>query len=170
MIVTNDPNVAEKARCLREYGWTERYVSTSFGWNSRLDEIQAAILRVKLNHLDQDNAKRTQLAKLYGEELKMMDIALPTERNDTSHAYHLYVVRCKKRDLLLSSLKEKQIGALIHYPVPVHKQLAYACYSRKKAFPATEKASKEILSLPLYPELSEDELRLVVNAIKEALL
>lgn len=166
MVVTNNEKFAEKAKLLREYGWSERYVSHFAGWNSRLDEIQAAILRVKLKHLDEDNSKRVCIAELYSKELEMCDIILPKQRKDSAHVYHLYVIRSERRDILLGFLKEKGIGVLIHYPVPVHLQPAYRSLHGCDKMPETEKSSKEIVSLPMYPELSLEEIKTVINSIK----
>ena len=165
MVVTDNAKLAEKARLLREYGWSERYVSNIAGWNTRLDELQAAVLRVKLRYLDEDNAKRAELAKIYERELTGTDLVLPAERRDCKGACHLYVVRSKKRDELLAFLKEKKIGAAIHYPVGVHLQPAYNCDIKELL--ETERATKEVLSLPMYPELGESEVVFVANAIKE---
>lgn len=166
MVVTNDPELAQKARLLREYGWADRYVSTIGGWNTRLDEIQAAVLRVKLRHLDADNGKRALLAALYDEELGTSGLLLPQQRPDTTHAYHLYVVRAGNRDGLKEFLTEKGIGALVHYPVPVHLQPAYAG-KRAAMLPVTERLAKEVLSLPMYPELWRGDALQVVQAVRE---
>lgn len=169
MLVTNNIELAQKARLLREYGWTERQVSQFAGWNTRLDELQAAILRVKLKHLDEDNSKRMHLAEIYNEDLSLSTayLILPKQRENSTHVYHLYVIRSAKRDELLSFLKEKGIGALIHYPVPVHLQPAYKSLHGCDKLPETEQSAKEIISLPIYPELSEYDLQTVVKAVKE---
>jgi dTDP-4-amino-4,6-dideoxygalactose transaminase len=168
-VVTDNQELAEKARLLREYGWAERYVSHVPGWNSRLDEIQAAILRVKLNYIDTDNAVRARLAKSYCDGLTGISssLVLPTVRGDNRHVYHLFVIRVRDRDSLFNFLREKGIGAAIHYPVPVHRQPAYDRFWGKLA--QTERVAKEILSLPMYPELTEDEITSVVDAIREFL-
>jgi dTDP-4-amino-4,6-dideoxygalactose transaminase len=168
-VVTDNQELAEKARLLREYGWAERYVSHVPGWNSRLDEIQAAILRVKLNYIDTDNAVRARLAKSYCDGLTGISssLVLPTVRGDNRHVYHLFVIRVRDRDSLFNFLREKGIGAAIHYPVPVHRQPAYDRFWGK--LPQTERVAKEILSLPMYPELTEDEITSVVDAIREFL-
>lgn len=168
MIVTNDPELAQRVRLLREYGWTERYVSHISGWNSRLDEIQAAILRVKLRHLEEDNKARVRLADEYTRGLSGLGLVLPEQRPGTKHIYHLYVVRTERRDELIAYLKERNIGALIHYPVPVHCQPAY----RKKAIvrgdiKQTELAAGTVLSLPMYPELRDADVRTVVQTIRD---
>jgi dTDP-4-amino-4,6-dideoxygalactose transaminase len=168
MVVTNNPQLAQKTKALREYGWAERYVSHTKGVNTRLDEIQAAILRVKLKYLDKDNAKRIKLAKGYDEGLAATGLILPKQRHNATHVYHLYVVRTGKRDQLLRFLKDSGIGVLIHYPVPIHLQPAYINRLRGHAeLNATESAAREILSLPMYPELTGDEMASVIALIKE---
>lgn len=154
MVVTDDPELAERSRMLREYGWRERYVSSITGTNSRLDELQAAILRVKLHHLDVNNERRQALAQVYQTRLTGSDLTLPSERPACYHAYHLYVIRCKERDRLRLALREQGIDTGIHYPLPVHQQPAYA-KRLDVPYPLThtEQVSREVLSLPLYPEL-----------------
>lgn len=154
MVVSDNAKIAEKVRLLREYGWKERYVSSLRGWNSRLDEMQAAILRVKLRHLDADNARRAELAAVYDKGLAGSGAVLPRRRKDSRHVFHLYVVRCSERDRLQAFLKQKEVGTAVHYPMPIHLQPAYrkrlCCGSMKR----TEQIAREALSLPLYPELS----------------
>jgi dTDP-4-amino-4,6-dideoxygalactose transaminase len=167
VLVTNDPELAERAELLREYGWADRYVSSIAGWNSRLDELQAAILRVKLPYLDGDNAARKRLADKYDEGLSGLDLALPQRRAAAEHVYHLYVIRSARRDDLKSFLKSRDIGALIHYPVPVHLQPAYeGRFCGSANLPETERAAREVLSLPIYPELGESELETVIEGIR----
>lgn len=165
MVVTNDAQLAQKAKLLREYGWAQRYVSDCPGWNTRLDEVQAAVLRVKLRYLDEDNAKRTKLAELYDEQLQGTTLILPKQRKNAGHVYHLYVVRSDKRDKLLKFLKEKGVGVSVHYPVPVHLQPAYN--RGQNNLSETERVAKDILSLPMYPELTRAEIALITGAIKE---
>ena len=168
MVVTDNHDLANRVRLLREYGWSERYVSHIPGWNTRLDEIQAAILRVKLLHLDDDNRKRHQIAGLYERELSGTSLALPEERDGVTHAYHLYVVRSGERDSLQAFLRVKDIGSLVHYPVPIHLQPAYrGRLATGKGLPETEKAAREVLSLPMYPELREEEIMTVVSTVRE---
>lgn len=165
MVVTADKTLADKAMLLRQYGWAERFSSQVAGWNTRLDEIQAAILRVKLKHLDQDNAKRASLAQLYDSELANHGHILPHKRDHSTHVYHLYVIRSKKRDELLSHLKERGIGAAIHYPVPIHLQPAYEKLPGHDRLPTTEQRCGEIMSLPMYPELTLSDVRLITETI-----
>ncbi|HLF28174.1 MAG TPA: DegT/DnrJ/EryC1/StrS family aminotransferase [Anaerolineae bacterium] len=165
-IATHAAPLAERARLLREYGWAERYVSAISGWNSRLDELQAAILRVKLRYLDTDNARRQALAALYAEVLPVR-IQKPIAPASGEHVYHLYVIRHPERDRLAAYLREKGIGTGIHYPVPIHLQPAYrGRLGDAGSLPETERAAREILSLPMYPELSEEQVRQVAEAIR----
>ncbi len=168
-VVTNNAELAEKARLLREYGWAERYISSVNGWNSRLDELQAAVLRVKLKYLDSDNAARANIAKLYNGGLADIGLVLPTTREGAEHVYHLYVVRCKNREALFDYLNLKDIGVAIHYPVPVHLQFAYTRLAHKNLY-ETERAASEVLSIPMYPELSEDMVRYIIETIGDFLL
>jgi dTDP-4-amino-4,6-dideoxygalactose transaminase len=166
MVVTNDADLATRVREVREYGWRERYVSAVTGVNSRLDELQAAVLRVKLRRLDADNDARRSLAARYTRALSDSSLVLPVERPGARHVYHLYVVRTAARDELQRRLKGEGIGALVHYPVPIHKQPAYVGRLRgADRLPETERAATEVLSLPMYPELSSEEASAVVSAM-----
>jgi len=167
ILVTDDAELAERARLLREYGWADRYVSSLHGWNSRLDELQAAVLRVKLPHLDAENARRAGLASKYDEALTGFGITLPRRRPEADHVFHLYVIRSERRDELQSFLKSKGIGALIHYPVPVHLQPAYQGRLRgSDNLSQSEQAAREVLSLPMYPELEESQLQEVISNVQ----
>jgi len=165
MIVTSDPSLAEKAGLLRQYGWKQRYVSDIHGWNSRLDEIQAAILRVKLRYLDEDTRKRRDIAKKYESLLSGLPIVLPEERAGSKHVFHLYVIRSAKRDALVAFLNEKGVQSLIHYPKPVHMQPAYQ--RTGAGLENTEKMSGEIMSLPIYPELPHENVERVCFAVAD---
>lgn len=167
MVVTSNKELSKRAYLLREYGWTERYVSHFSGWNTRLDEIQAAILRVKLKHLDEDNSKRMRIAEMYNKDLGVSNIVLSKQRKNSTHVYHLYVIRSSKRNELLTFLREKGIGASIHYPVPVHLQPAYKSLYGCEELPETEKIAKEIVSLPIYPELSESDVQMIIRVIMD---
>ncbi|MGO9139663.1 MAG: DegT/DnrJ/EryC1/StrS family aminotransferase [Syntrophales bacterium] len=170
MVTTRDAVLAGRCRLLREYGWAERYISSIPGGNSRLDELHAAILRVKLPGLDADNARRIHIAEIYNRLLNDTDLTLPRRRPQGSHVFHLYVVRSRRRDALQAFLKKRGIGTLIHYPVPVHLQPAYRGRIRcGDGMEETEKAAGEILSLPIYPELTETELHTIAAAIREFL-
>lgn len=166
MVVTNNPDLAQKARILREYGWKERYVSHLPGWNSRLDELQAAALRVKLRYLDEDNALRVRIARQYEAGLAQTGLRLPCQRMNSTHVYHLYVVCSPQREELQSYLKTNEISTLVHYPIPVHLQPAYV--GRLQGcdhLPNTEQAALDVLSLPIYPELTDFEVKTVVQAV-----
>ncbi len=166
-VVTDDPELAERVRLLRQYGWVERYVSHIKGWNSRLDELQAAILRVKLRTLDADNAARRRIAWRYDQALADGPVALPSARPEAEHVYHLYVVRSSDRDALQRHLADCGIGALVHYPVPVHLQPAYRDrLPGADRLPESERAAREVLSLPMYPELTSAEVDQVIEAVK----
>jgi dTDP-4-amino-4,6-dideoxygalactose transaminase len=158
-VVTNDPQTAERARLLREYGWRERYKSEVAGMNTRLDELQAAVLRVKLRHLDRENARRREVARTYDAALSAAPLVLPRLRGDVDHVYHLYVVRSQQRDELRASLKADGIGTSIHYPTPVHLQPAYQGRLVLVGgwLPETERACREILSLPMYPQMTNEQ-------------
>ena len=167
-VVTNDQGLAGRVRALREYGWEERYVSKTAGVNSRLDELQAAILRVKLRHLDEDNQRRAKAAACYSRALTAHEgLTIPESSKLATHVYHQYVVRAKDRESLRTFLSEDGIGTAIHYPVPVHRQPAYAGRSpMPTALRETELAAREILSLPMFPEISESQLTKVINRIR----
>lgn len=163
-VITSDAHLAEKLRRLRHYGQTVRYRHEERGGNSRLDEMQAALLRVKLARLDEHNAERRRLAGRYQAELA--GVVLPAVRPGAEHAFHLYVVRHARRDALMAALAEKGIGTLIHYPVPVHRQTAYADLGYAPgALPVTERIAGEILSLPLYVGLTQENVDTIVEAV-----
>jgi len=166
MIVTNDKELYQKLLMLRQYGWKERDKSVMKGVNSRLDEIQAAILRVKLKYLGEWNEKRRYNAKLYNELLKNTEILTPVEKKYAKHVYHQYVIRLRNRNVLKKYLQKKGIQTQIHYPVPVHKQRPYKINSR---LPVTEKICNQILSLPVHPWLNEKEIELISKTISEIL-
>jgi dTDP-4-amino-4,6-dideoxygalactose transaminase len=167
-VATGDPTVAERLRLLREYGWKERYISSIAGTNSRLDELQAAALRVKLPHLEAENERRRTIAKSYDEGLHASGLVLPLVRHDVRHAYHQYVVRSTRRDALREALRDRGIGTLIHYPVPVHQQPAYAGRVPVHGDMAvTERLASEIVSLPMFPELSDEAVAEVVARLNE---
>ncbi|MFX0201288.1 MAG: DegT/DnrJ/EryC1/StrS family aminotransferase [Candidatus Hodarchaeota archaeon] len=168
MVVTDDHELASKVRLLREYGWKQRFKSAIPGWNSRLDEIQAAILRVKLQYLDRDNERRIKWAHRYRQELNHCDLLLPEARPDSTHVYHQFVVRSSQRDALQSFLMDRGIGAQIHYPIAVHQQPAYRNrLDIRTDLSVTERIVSEILSFPVYPELREGEIDAIIGRIRE---
>jgi len=164
-----DKPPADKARLLREYGWVERYVSAIPGLNSRLDELQAAVLRVKLRSLDADNAKRRALAAVYREALTGFQ-SLPVVRADAEPVYHLFVLTHPERDALKAFLHERGVGTMIHYPLPIHLQPAYrGRVPVRGSMAVTERAAREVLSLPMFPELSENDARATAGHAAEFL-
>jgi dTDP-4-amino-4,6-dideoxygalactose transaminase len=165
MVTTDDETLAEKLRLLRNYGQPRKYHHELVGINSRLDEIQAAILRVKLRYLDEWNERRRQSAALYRELLRDADIVLPVERPHVRHVYHLYVVRSRHRDALQRRLSQGGVQTQIHYPIPVHRQLAYAAVASDVDLPVTERVCGEVLSLPMHPWLDREEVRQVADII-----
>jgi dTDP-4-amino-4,6-dideoxygalactose transaminase len=166
MIVTNNEELAEKLRIIRNYGSSKKYHHDFVGVNSRLDEIQAAVLRVKLKYLDEWNERRRKIAKLYNELLEDTDVTTPTEKEWAKHVYHLYVIRHEKRDELQQCLLKNRIQVQIHYPIPVHRQKAYLVLGHKIGLPITEKICDEILSLPMHPWLKINELVTIAKIIK----
>ena len=167
-ILTGDAELAAKLRRLRNGGQSDRYSHTDPGLNSRLDEIQAAILRVKLAHLDEATERRRRLATIYERELDGTGEVLPRQRPPALSAHHLYVVRHPERDRLADGLSRRGVDTLIHYPIPVHLQPVFAAWGGATGdCPVAEQAASEILSLPLYPELEEAAVRYVCQAIRE---
>ncbi len=166
MLVTNNKQIYQQLLLLRDYGRRDRYEFAIKGYNSRLDEIQAAMLRVKLKHLKQWNEQRQQVAALYGEKIKHNDLILPLTSAGRNHVYHLFVIRTSRRKQLQEYLQKQKIGTAIHYPIPIHLQEAYRDLLYKKgAFPVAEKISQEVLSLPMFPELKNNELNAVCQKL-----
>jgi dTDP-4-amino-4,6-dideoxygalactose transaminase len=166
-VVTNDAEVADRVALSREYGWRERYVSDVAGFNSRLDELQAAVLRVKLKYLDDENARRREIARIYDDRLAPTSLRLPERPVGVESVYHQYVARCDERDSLRDHLREQGVGTLVHYPVPVHLQPAYRnrVPTHRGALPATEQAARQVLSLPMHAQLSDTQVERVCEAI-----
>ena len=165
-IVTNDKKLAEKIKLLREYGQKKKYYHETLGINSRLDSIQAAILRVKLKYLNKWNKERQEHALLYNKLIQknIPEIVTPKFFSDRESVFHLYVVKVKKRDQLLDYLIKNNIQALIHYPIPLHLQNAYKFLGYKKGdLPIVEKVSKEIISLPMFAELKKSQIKSIIN-------
>lgn len=168
MVVSNNDRLAEEIKQLRVYGEEKRYKSVVKGINSRLDELQAAILLVKLKYLDEWNQKRRKHAKRYLDLLSDVDLTLPKEVTGSSHVYHLFVVRTERRDELQRYLTKRGIGSAVHYPSPIHFQPSFKYLGyRQDDFSVSEKASQEILSLPMFPELSKEEITRVSETIHE---
>lgn len=168
-VVTNNDSLAEVVRALSNYGSKVKYTNLYKGLNSRLDELQAAFLNVKLKYIDQENQIRRQVAQFYCDNIKNQQVILPSVSHgsittDPSHVWHLFVVRHPKRDKLQEYLKANDINTLIHYPIPPHKQAAYVEWNNL-TFPVTEKIHNEVLSLPISPVVEKKELATIVNAI-----
>lgn len=174
-ITTNNDELESVLRALANYGSEKKYVNNFKGFNSRLDEIQAAVLKIKLQYLNEDNFRRHQIAQFYIQNIKNPHVILPYINNDLevstinyqfTHVWHLFVIRLRNRDKLQLYLKNKGIETLIHYPIPPHKQLAYKEWNNL-SFPITEQIHNEVLSLPLSPVLTDDEVNIIVESLNE---
>jgi dTDP-4-amino-4,6-dideoxygalactose transaminase len=169
LVITDDDGIAQRLRQLRVYGWTRKYYSeVPGGTNSRLDELQAATLRVKLAHLARWNRARQERAVWYGELLAGSAVVAPAgPAPDEDHVYHLYVVRSARRDALQAHLRQQGIGTDVHYPLPTHLQPVYRSLGYAKGdFPVSERLAREVLSLPMYPELEHGEMEAVATAVR----
>lgn len=169
ILVTNDEEIAYKVRMLRNYGQREKYNHVFLGYNRRLDTLQAAVLRVKLRHLENWNHSRQRAAQIYDELLGSLDcISTPRLGEDRSHVYHLYVIQSDVRDALMSHLRSRGIGCGLHYPIPVHLQ---SCYEHLRiprgSLPVTESLAGRVLSLPMYPEIQAEQIEYVCRQIRE---
>ncbi len=169
MIVTKDANVAEKLRILRNCGQSEKYKHVLVGFNRRLDNLQAAVLRVKLPHLESWNEARRNAARLYNEFLRdAANIVTPREGEDRTHVYHLYVIQHPNRDQLLMHLREQGISAGLHYPTPVHLQPCYRSLNVPRgSLPVTESLASRVISLPMYPELTREQIEFVCDHVQQ---
>lgn len=168
-VTVRDSSVADRLMALREYGWTRRYVSDFPGVNSRLDEVQAAVLRVKLPRLEQFNARRRELARIYDANLGGAGLKIPVPRPGSVHVYHQYVVRVRARDTVQTELARRGIKTIVHYPVPVHLQAGYRNAVRlpRNGLPVTEALCGQVLSLPMHLGLSDDEVLHVASQVRE---
>ena len=168
LVTTNDEDLARKITALREYGWKERYISAEVGVNSRLDELQAAILRVKLQVLDANNARRQAIAAAYDEALAGGRFTPPARRADCGHVFHQYVLRVEDRAALMARLRAEGVATAIHYPCPVHLQPAYR--GRIALGPAncaeTARAAEQVMSLPMFPELTDQQLDRICTVLR----
>jgi dTDP-4-amino-4,6-dideoxygalactose transaminase len=166
MIVTDNEELYKQFLLLRDYGKKDRYIFAVKGYNSRLDELQAAMLRAKLPHLDQWNGLRKKIADSYRNCITSDQLVLPAENSGRNHVYHLFVARVKKREALQEYLLKKGTGTAVHYPVPIHLQEAYLDLGHKKGdFPIAEQLAREVLSLPMFPELKTSEVKTVCGQI-----
>lgn len=167
-LLTNNQEYANKARIIRNYGSEKRYYNQTVGMNSRLDEMQAGLLRVRLKYLDELNNERIEIANFYSENIKNELLFVPHVMNRVKHVWHQYVIRCKNRDNLVKYLDDKGIKTLIHYPIPPHMSDAYAYLGYTEgSLPITERYAKEILSLPIYNGMTLEEMEYVVQALNE---
>ncbi len=168
-VTTNDANYATQIKSLRNYGSSKKYYNEVIGHNMRLDELQAALLSVKLQHLPNWTLQRQQIANWYNEALKdVSEIILPKIHQNATHVYHLYIIRTTKRDELQQYLTQQGIGTMIHYPMPPHLQEAYNFLEHKKGdFPIAEELANTMLSIPLYPGMTQEQTQQVSNAIKQ---
>ena len=171
MVVTNDGGIAERIRVLRTHGWKKKYFPEVVGYNSRLDELQAAILRVKLRHLDGWNKRRHELADIYRDRLAGVPVKLPIEADDARHVYHLFIIEVEERDNFAQYLKEQGIPTSVYYPQPLHlnKPLEHLGY-KVGDFPVSERASERTISIPFYPEINEQQIDRVTTGVKNALV
>jgi dTDP-4-amino-4,6-dideoxygalactose transaminase len=169
MVVTSDARLAEELRVLRNHGSRERYHHHVIGYNCRLDDMQAAILRVKLKHLDKLNALRREKAQGYARRLAGSKLVLPGEHGQGSHVYHQYTVRTPRRDALKSALDAAGIGSMIYYPIPLHRQDVYASLCPGLSLPHAEQVAGEVLSLPMYPMLTDAQLDRIAQVVLAAL-
>ncbi|MCX8057312.1 MAG: DegT/DnrJ/EryC1/StrS family aminotransferase [Ignavibacteria bacterium] len=168
MVVTNNDELHEKVRMIASHGSKVRYVHEILGMNSRLDAIQAAILNVKLNYIDEWNDRRNYFAKLYTEKLSSIEnVKTPTQKDYVKHIYHQYTIRVERRDELQKFLSSKNIPTAIHYPIPLHLQPAFRGFAEEGSLPESEKAAKQVISLPMHPDLLEEEIEFITNSIKE---
>ncbi len=171
MVVTNDETIFKKLLMLRDYGRISKYEHAMVGYNSRLDTLQAAILRLKLRKLKKWNTMRQEVAMVYNKFLQGVDgIITPQAAAGANHVYHVYAIRIKRRDELIQMFKEKGIGAIVHYPIPLHLQKAYQDLGYGQGdFPVSERIAKEIISLPIYPQMKKSQVKFVVEALKKFL-
>ncbi len=171
MITTDSDKTAEELRALRNHGSRKRYFHDTIGYNSRLDEIQAGILRVKLKKIDRYNSLRRERATQYNEWLAMQDgVVIPVERNGYYHVYHQYTILADRREEIMGALAEKEIASAIYYPVPLHLQKSYKLLGYKEGyFPVSEDLAKRVMSLPIYPELSPVDVDFIAETIRASL-
>jgi dTDP-4-amino-4,6-dideoxygalactose transaminase len=171
MVVTNSAELETRLRILRNHGQTGKYFSSEPGWNSRLDEIQAAVLRVKLRHLpDWQRARQAHAEEYHRLFSAAAGVATPMAPDGCEHVYHQYTIRLERRDVVQRQLSERKIGSSVYYPVPLHLQPLYASLGHKRGdFPHAERAAQEVLSLPMYPELRNDQIARVAETVLESL-
>lgn len=168
MVVTDNPVVADAVRTLRTHGWHTKYYPEECGWNSRLDELQAAVLRVKLRHLEEWTHRRRAIAERYRALLATSGVGLPAEAPYAKHVYHLYTIRVKERNGVQERLHALGVASGVYYPVPLHETTPYRHLGAARAFPQAQQAARETLAIPLYPEMTEDQIDAVASAVTAA--
>jgi dTDP-4-amino-4,6-dideoxygalactose transaminase len=169
-VVTNDPELRKQIRMLRDHGQSRKYHHSMMGWNCRMDGIQAAVLSIKLGHLHEANLLRRKHALEYNRAFSGIDeVRTPVEATYAQHVYHVYAIRLQERDEIRRHLQEKGVGCAVHYPIPIHLQEACRDLGYKEgAFPIAEYLADEFLSLPMFPELSEEQIEYVACCVGEA--
>jgi dTDP-4-amino-4,6-dideoxygalactose transaminase len=166
MVITKSKEIAEQIKILRNHGSEKRYYHHDVGYNSRLDEIQAAIIRVKLKKIDELNEARRQNAAAYCAAIHNKNIILPVAASGCEHVYHQFTIRAKNRDILADALQKKDIASAVYYPVPLHQQEVFVkLYNTSEKMTQSEKCAQEVLSLPMFPELNQEEIRLIADVI-----
>jgi dTDP-4-amino-4,6-dideoxygalactose transaminase len=169
MVITKNEEIAQKIKILRNHGSGKRYYHQEIGYNSRLDEIQAAIIRVKLKKIDQFNEARRQNAAAYCAAITRKDIILPVVSSGCEHVFHQFTIRAKNRDVLADTLQKKNIASAVYYPVPLHQQEVFLkLFNISEKMPVSEKCAQEVLSLPMFPELNQEEIGLIADVINNA--
>jgi len=168
-VVTDNIELAERIRALRDHGQARKYHHTRMGWNCRMDGIQAAVLSIKLRRLEESNSRRRKRACQYNEVFAEIDeVATPFEADYARHVYHVYAIRIQERDELRRHLEDKGIGCAVHYPIPIHLQRACRSLGYEAgAFPVAENLAKEFLSLPMFPELTEEQIEYVTYCVRD---
>lgn len=169
MVITKNEDYIQQIKMLRNHGSSVRYYHRELGYNSRLDEIQAAILRVKLKYIDEFNAARRKNAAAYCRAVKRKDIVLPTDAHGCEHVYHQFTIRARNRDSIARALQEKGIASAVYYPVPLHRQEAFIKHGNYSIqLPVSEMCAETVLSLPMFPELTNEEIQLIADVINNA--
>ena len=165
-MTTNDSELAERVRAITNYGQSQKYQHDYQGFNSRLDELQAAVLSVKLHRLDKDNTRRIEIAHYYSTHICHPAVTLLPDITDSSHVYHIYAIKCKNRNYLQQLLLEHGIQTQVHYPVSIHRQKAYSQYAQLR-LPISDHWADDELSLPLSPMMTDEEVQTIVDAINQ---
>lgn len=169
LIITNNDGLADEVRVLRNHGSQKRYVHSMIGYNSRLDELQAVILRIKLRHIDEFNRRRRENALYYNEKLKHPQIRTPRESEGLKHVYHQYTILTEKRDAVQEALQKAGIASAIYYPIPLHRQDVYSTENANVVLPVAEELAQKVLSLPIFPELQKTQINEICNVVLGAL-